>query len=264
VFFAGVAAASALLPAGSRGLASRLALLAGPAEALVVAVLAHRAFRIARALRAGGADVPVEDALASAAREVLGPYRFVEVLTSELTVLGFAALSWRSAPYAPRGAEAFTVHRRSGAGALVFALSLAGAGEAIGAHLLLARWSAAAAWTATALSLYGLAWLAGDWRALALRPVLLHPRELEVRIGLRWRATVPLAAVTRVCRGPDPRNHPGALRASPLGPPLLYLHLAAPVELRGPFGMRRRGDCVGLRVDDAEGLARAVEARIGA
>jgi hypothetical protein len=188
----------------------------------------------------------------------------VDALATEAAVLWLALASWRRAPHAPAGRLAFSLHRRSGHGAVAAAIALVGAGEIAGTHLLLSRWSDRAAWGATALGLYGLVWLVGDYRAVVLRPVLLGVDALEVRVGLRWRATVPLSSVTQVCVGADARRHPGAMRLSALGPPVLHLHLATPVEAAGLLGWRRRADILGLRVDEPEALAAAIRLRMRA
>lgn len=257
VFAAGAALAGRLLANGSR---PWLLALVGLGEAVFLGSLAWRAARLARAWRAKGRGLPPEDALREAAREALGPSRVVEALATEVAILWLALASWRRAPDAPEGWRAFTLHRRSGLGAVVVAIAMAGVGELVGTHLLVAQWSARWAWVATALGLYGLAWLAGDFRAVALRPVLLSADTLLVRVGLRWRVSVPLAAIRTVCPGPDARGHPRALRLSPLGPPTLYLHLASPLEVAGLFGTRRRAEVLGLRVDDPEALAEALRA----
>jgi hypothetical protein len=259
VFAAGAAMASRLLASGSR---PWLVALVGLGEAVFLGSLAWRAARLTRAWRAKGRGLPPEDALREVAREALGPSRVVEALATEAAILWLALASWGRAPDVPAGWRAFTLHRRSGLGAVAFAIALAGVGEIIGTHLLVAQWSARWAWVATAAGLYGLVWLAGDFRAVVLRPVLLSADALVIRVGLRWRVSVPLAAVRAVCLGTDARGHPGALRLSPIGPPALYVHLSAPVEVAGLFGLRRRTDLLGLRVDDPEGLAEALRAVI--
>ena len=46
-------------------------------------------------------------------------------------------------------------------------------------------------------------------------------------------------------------------------PPNLYLHLARAVDLQGPLGLRRRSDCVGMRVDDPGALEQLLRVRCG-
>jgi hypothetical protein len=258
VFCAGAALASLMVPSAQRAWPLRAGLLG---EAAVAVALGVRVVRGRRALRAAGRAVPFEDALEAAARAMLGSPRLAAAVASEAALLRFALFSWREAPHLPEGHRPFTGHRSNGLGAVIFALGLVTLAEAVGGHLLLSQWSSRAAWVATGLSLYGLVWLIGDYRAVLLRPVLLGAEALEVRIGLRWRATIPLDAIRQVCDGPDQARHRGAWRASALGQPLLYLHLSRPVEVRGLLGIRRQAEGVGLRVDEAEELRRLLRAR---
>lgn len=262
VISAGLWIATVLLPAEQGRAVSRLA-RAGLAafEVLVLLWVARAAVRGARAVRASGRELPLEEVAQEAARGAVGRHRGIDAVVTELSFLGMALFSWRAAPHVPRGAVAFPVHRTSGAGAVHAALALASAGEAAAVHLLVARWSPRAAWAATALAAYMLVWLVGDLRALALRPVLIDGDVLRVRIGLRWRAEVPLASIRAICPGPDPLGHRRCAVASPLGAPNLYLHLDRPAELAGILGLRRRGDSLGLRVDDPGALRSAITAR---
>jgi hypothetical protein len=262
VVSAGLGVAAAILPAGQGALAIRVARGAVPlAEVLVLLWVGRAALRLRRTVRAGGGALPLEDLVREAARRSVGRHRGIDALVTELSFVGMALCSWRSAPHVPPRAVPFTVHRTSGAGAVLAALALASVAEAAGAHLLLAHWSPGAAWIATGLSAYALVWLVGDLRALALRPVLLEDGLLRVRIGLRWRADVPLASIRAICAGPDPLRHRSCAVASPLGGPNLYLHLDGPAVLEGPLGLRRRGESLGLRLDDPAALRRAITAR---
>lgn len=255
----GLVAASLLLPIEHRGVA-RVARLAVPAvELALLGWLGWVTVRTLRALRAAGdEEAAIEDVLRAVAFRTVGRHRGIDAVVTELSLLGMALLSWRSEPHVPSGAIPFTVHRRSGLGAVLLALALASVGEILAVHFLVAHWSTRWAWAATAWSLYALVWLVGDHRAMVLRPVLLDGDMLRVRIGLRWRASIPLQRIQGICAGPDPTRHRGCAVASPIGAPTLYLHLDGPVELQGILGLRRRGACLGLRVDDPGALERAI------
>jgi hypothetical protein len=262
VFLAGAAVAASLLPPGARTLATGIRALAAPAELLLVGWLAVRATRVRRRLRTIGATLPFEDAFRRAVRDAIGPYRTADAIAAEVSLLALA-LAPRRRAHVPADAVPFTTHLRCGYGAVLVALALAGVAETLAAHVLVAHWSARWAWVATALAIYSGVWLAGDFRGLALRPTLLLRDRLHVRIGVRWRVEIPLGAIRAVCPGPDPRGHPRAAIASPLGGPNLYLHLDAPVEIEGLLGIRRKGDVVGIRVDEPERLRAMLVERCG-
>ena len=92
----------------------------------------------------------------------------------------------------PAGARAFSIHEQSGVAALFGVLAGVSVMEAALVHLVVMRWSVAAAWGLTALSGYGTVWLTAMARAFVLRPVLVEGGELVVRGGMMWTVRVPL------------------------------------------------------------------------
>jgi hypothetical protein len=263
VFLASVAGAALVLPAEHRGALHWLEWVAAPAELLLVGFLAHRALGAARAWRktAGaegdGAAPDVFEHLRRAAHETLPVPAVAEILAYEVAVLWYALFAWRARPHLGDARAAFTHHRRLGYGAVAAGLMMVVAVEVVPVHLLLALWSPAAAWGLTALSVYSLLWLLGDYRAMVLRPTLLRRKGegdvLEVRVGVRWNLSVPLSDVRSLRRAgaaPPPTLTPGYLRATPIGAPRLLLELAEPVVARGPYGWRREVSLLGLTVDD--------------
>jgi hypothetical protein len=259
LFAAGASLAARTLPADQRGWMVAVAALG---EAALLALVAWRGVHLHRAYRSASDGRSPEDALFAAARQVLGPSRLTLALATEAAMLWLAFASWRRAPHVPPKHTAFSSHKTTGHGAVVVALLFASLAEVTGIHLLVARWSGAWAWGVSALAGYGVLWLVADWRAVVLRPTLLGEETLQVRVGLRWSARIPLGTLRRVCPGPDARTHRGAFRASPLGPPTLYLHLTRPAELHGLWGFQRQAEVIGLRVDDAAALTAALRRRL--
>lgn len=110
------------------------------------------------------------------------------------------------------------------------------------------------AWPLTVLQLVTIVWLVRDARALARGGVYVDDDVIELRIGRRWRGTIPRAAVVRVERGdaPSKRESFAILGAN------VVLHLREPVTIQGPVGMRRRVDKVALSIDEADAFVRSV------
>ncbi|HVP69344.1 MAG TPA: hypothetical protein VMT17_18990 [Anaeromyxobacteraceae bacterium] len=261
IVVAGLVAARLLLPPEERALAAPAArAIAVILELGVVVAVGWVARRVAGAAPLRGDELAIEDVLWEASCRVAGRHWALEAAVGEATRIGMA-LPWRSAPHVPRGAAPFTVHRKAGLGALLFAIGLSAAAEVLATHALLGHWSVRAAWVPTALSVYGLVWLVGDFRAIRLRPMLLWPNELSVRVGLQWRGRIPLAEMTRVDLTADPRDRSRCAVLSPLGGPNIFVHLAHPVAIDGALGRTRQGSVIGLRVDEPEALRAAILAR---
>ncbi|MEM1125072.1 MAG: hypothetical protein AAGI71_00355 [Bacteroidota bacterium] len=264
VFVVSTWAASALVPADQHALLGTLRTLAVPAAELillgVIGVKAGRAVRVASNERASGADRYA--AFQAAAHSVVPVPGAARAAAFELALLYYAgAGAWKKPLYGP---ETFTSHRRSGYGAIVGAVLLAGVGELVAGHVLLSLWSTTAAWVHAALSVYGLLWFWGDYQALRHRPTVLTATHLEVRLGLRWTVAAPLRQFARVERVPktwQASDESVYLNAVPLGAaPTHVIHLTAPLDAEGLYGRRRSVTAVGLYVDEPERFEAALVA----
>ncbi len=216
-----------------------------------LAIRGRRAYRAWRIARASG--VAVEAALVEAFVAARLPARVAAVLATEVALVSLLATGWRKPT-----SGAFTVHRNSGwalyAGVLVFLVLV----ETAALHVVLAMYaSAVVAWIATALSIYSALWFVGDVLALRHGGAIVGERALELRIGVRWRGTIPWRAIASV-------TGPGASRAtdiSILGANVV-LELREPCELVGLLGRRRMATAIALSIDDREAFVSAVSTHL--
>ncbi|MEM8998308.1 MAG: hypothetical protein AAGF23_26225, partial [Acidobacteriota bacterium] len=256
-----LAAAGALIPRDHHQAVDALELAVIPLEVGLVGFLLWQVRRMALAAR-GASDVPAE--LSALTRKLLGPGRASEMIASEAAVFYFALAAWgRRAPEARPGELPVTHDRRALYSTFFWGIMIAGGAELVGVHFLVMRWSDAAAWVLSALSLYGLAWLVGDYRAVRLQRSTVGDGVFSFRLGLRWAAEIPLASIERV-RSLTPserasiRTDKETLTAVLLGEPNMLLELREPVAFRGPYGIRRRVDRVALTIDEPAAFETAV------
>jgi hypothetical protein len=134
--------------------------------------------------------------------------------------------------------------------------------ETAALHLLLRLRHPWLAWTLTALSLWTIVWLIGDYRAIGARPVVLEPEALLVRLGRRFQARVPLSEIAKAeapsWRDVPAKGSPGYLKLSGPGSPNVLLTFVRPVEFTGPAGIRRSFTRVGLRLDQPAEFLRSL------
>ena len=146
-------------------------------------------------------------------------------------------------------------------------LSFAILAETFPVHVLLARAHPALAWTLTALSASGLAWLFADAAALGRHPTRILDDALEIHVGRRWSARVPLgdvAAFDEVRGAPPARRARGTLRAVLIGDPAFLIRLQRPVSARGPGGWTREIRCIAISPDDRARFAATLRAALDA
>lgn len=260
VFFLSLAIASVVLPADDRALYDLVVRLAVPLELGVAGYILYRLLLGWRAIRAAGTNDVLDryraGARASFPATVPSVDRAADAVAFEAAVVWFATRSWRSRPQLPAGATAFPGHRASAYAGVVAGLLMVVAVEVVAVHLLLAAWSAAAAWVLTGLSLYGAVWLVGDLQAIRLRPSWVEGDRLCMRLGLRWTATVPVSRV-RAARKLAPGEDAGdALRLALPNAPRVLVQLDTPATARGVYGIRRTVTSFELGVDDRDAFLR--------
>ncbi len=259
VFGAGMILARFLVPRGHQEFLHALVPLASALEIVLLGVVLARARRVSRVLRAADSADPVEK-IRLACEGIFGPGRLAGFLSAEIAILWFALFSWRrgSSPESERRSpgESVTFYRASGWPTVLAVVFLLIAGEGFGAHVLLSKWSVRAAWTFTALDLYSVLWLLGDFQALRLRPATFDGEVLRLRFGMRWSARIDasnILSVTRLSPGAFPKTRE-TLRFSMLDEPLYAIAFREPAAFRGIAGLERRIRAVGVLPDDSAGF----------
>lgn len=229
VFAVGALIAALALPRTNQQFLHELRFLVAPLEVVTIVLLVQR-------IRRGATD---------------GNF-VLAIATSEAAVLWYALGGWWRHADVPPNAQAFTVHRRTGWGSIVAALMLVIVAESIALHLFVQMWSARAAWLFTALDLYGVAWLIGDYNALRLRPSYVLGDALHVRYGLRSTVTVTRDRIVscEAIRSEAEWKRPGVLKVAMLDAPRLLIRLREPAVARGLLGLRKTIDAIAISPDD--------------
>jgi hypothetical protein len=252
IFVLGVAAAARIIPAAQHGFVDQLRYIAAPLDLVTIALIARR---VARIRHVEGSGDPI-DRIERACAEIFGG-RAGGVVAFEISMLYYALFGWRKR--APAG---FTVHQRNGwatlVGVFVFLIGV----ESVAAHLVVQIWSTKAAWIVTTFDLYGLLWLLGDYQALRLRPTRIEGDTLVLNYGLRWRAAIPLTAVTSIepVHSEADWKQKSVLKVAILDEPRLLIRFATPQTVHGLAGMKRTIDAVAILADDDAGFAEALRA----
>jgi len=243
IFVLGVAAAARIIPPAQHAFVDQLRYLAAPLEVVTIALVLRRVAK----LRGLGDEGDVLDRIDRASAGIFGTGRAARAVAFEIATFYYAVFGWRRD--APPG---FTVHRRNGWGVVVTVFIFLIGIESVAAHLVVQLWSVKAAWILTALDLYGILWLLGDYQALRLRPTHIERDTLIVNYGLRWRMTIPLSSIEAIepVRTEKAWNRKGVLKVAMLDEPRLLVRLREPQTAFGLAGLTRTIDAVAILADD--------------
>jgi hypothetical protein len=220
--------------------------LAAPIELLLIASIVRRVRR-GRGIDGGDALTRIR----TATRAVVPNTRIAQILAAEIAVVYYALFSWRARPE-PGFSSAQTSGYSLFGTLLIFGMVF----EGIPLHLIVMRYSAAVAWTLTALDLYGLLWATAILRANTLRATQLDAEYLRVRIGLIWEINIPRKDIMLIRRF-ESADKPN-LKAVFLHTPQFLIELTNPTEAVGLYGNRRNVSTFGVSFDRAEEFAAAL------
>jgi hypothetical protein len=233
--------------------ASARPFVAGLCELAIVAFVVMQVRNGARRQAAGNPEAAIRTALQ---RIIMAP-QVANILAAEFSIMYYALFSWRTEPYVPGQAQAFTIYKKAAHRDLLYGMALISLIEMPAAHLLLHRRSAVAAWIATALSLYAAVWLIGLARSIELNPVLVTQDYVDIRYGVMFRLRIPRGMIVRVRRA-APGDGASAAVLPRRSEPNVCIELAAEMVAERLFGMRKKVKCIALAADDEQALEQAL------
>lgn len=182
-----------------------------------------------------------------------------DALATEVSIFYYALASWRRKPFVPAGAQGFSYHKKNGYAGILYTLARMSLVEMVAIDFLIRVSHPTAANIVLALDLFAALWLLGFARAVQLRPILVTPNELRLRMGLQWSLDVPMSNIASVECGrvkAPAKKTPGYLRMAPQ--PNAILRLTSPMTARGVYGMKRTVQQIGLALDDVKAFQKAL------
>ncbi|MBY0146362.1 hypothetical protein [Neobacillus niacini] len=129
--------------------------------------------------------------------------RFIEIVSSEITMFYYSLFSWRKKPVID--GQVFTFHKKTSAVALYIMLIHALVLESVGFHFLLHNYSPALAIIALILNGYSLLFFLAEIQAIRLVPFIITDRYLYLQVGMFKRLTVPFEEIKSIhyYQGPE-------------------------------------------------------------
>ncbi len=225
-------------------------------EAILLLFLALKIRKILRAYRIFSAEKPdFIGNLQKSLHEVIKVNFLCHILTTEIALIRYGLLFFVGKKEQKEGQKTFTIYQNTGFKAVWITLLLVCLVELFAVHLLVGRFSMVAAWVLSALSLYGLLFLVAYGMAIFKRPSWVENGILYYRLGLLWRAEIPLSEIKsiRILHFSELDK----IEMFDLGKPLLaspeiLLETHVPITFSGIYGRKKTSQMIGLVMDQKE------------
>ena len=129
--------------------------------------------------------------------------RFIEIVSSEISMIYYSLFSWRKKPIID--GQVFTFHKKTSAVALYIMLIHALVLESIGFHFFLHSWNPIVAMIALVLNGYTLLFFLAEIQAIRLVPFIITNHHLYLQVGMMKRLKVPFEEIKSVhyYQGPE-------------------------------------------------------------
>jgi hypothetical protein len=186
------------------------------------------------------------------ANEVL-PKRLASIVSGEISVFYYSFFNWQKPVFDNKN---FSYHKKTGIlmliGVFIFMILV----EATVFHLLLARWSAKAAWSLSAISLYAAIQAFGVARSISKRPIQIIGHRLIIRYGILAETTINLNDVLSVGMTNKPliinENSKYLSPFKKIEEPNIVIQVNKLHYIEGIYGSKKLFDTLLINVDEKE------------
>jgi len=252
VFVLSLVSAHLLLPASGESYLKVVELALVPVEIFVIVFLTIKVRQIRKGYREARApSMDFQETLEGVLEGVIDEPRLVRILVTELSIIHYGLFSWRNRPRFTTDGGVFTYHQKSGLGLVVGVFLVLIAVETPFLHLFIASKFPVLAWVVTALGVYGVVFILGDFNATRWRPIRVKDGRLKLKTGLRWRLSVPLSDISRVeTTTLDIEDKEGLLNCAVIGNQNLVIYLTRTHTAVGIYGFEKEFDRIAVTVDE--------------
>ncbi len=196
------------------------------------------------------------DKLENVLTQVYGKHKIVSLMVSEIMVFYFALFGWFIKKRSFEGVLEYTYSKETMYGVLFWVIMGVSLIEVPVGHYFLSLWNETIAWVVTGVTLYGMIWLLGDYKAIVHYPIRLSANRLYLRIGLRAKVDMDVTNIETLTSRVDDEikeEYEHFLLMTTVEPNV-YISLKECVEVIGLFGMRKEVDKIAFYVDDYGGF----------
>ncbi|MFT5779078.1 MAG: hypothetical protein ACI837_002035 [Crocinitomicaceae bacterium] len=190
------------------------------------------------------------------------PKKIVPLIATEVSTLYYAFVQWKKP--LPKENQ-FTYHEKSGSIAVFYAILLMIVPEAIAVHVLLGKWSLAAAWIFTILTIYSALQIFGFARSMNKRFIEINETTLYLRYGMMKTAKIPLDTIFSVETIKGDLKEKNIYRLAflkEIESPNILLQLTSEATVTSLYGFKKKVKTIAFHVDQRVEFVQALEGNL--
>jgi hypothetical protein len=168
-------------------------------EILVICFGCWRVYRFVKAYRQTERNLPIEYRIEAMVTNQIRNKYLATFLTRDLLII-YYLFSKSKARKAEKGMY-FSLHKKMGYGGMVFGFIFVLVLEGVGVSYFLHNWSKVIAWIHLAMSIYMIAFLISDFKAIKRNPILFSEEKLYIKLGLRMKCDIDLDNIESIGNG---------------------------------------------------------------
>ncbi len=210
-------------------------------------------------------DTDFLEAIRKMVQDVFPMKTFAKALSFEIAVFYYAFFLWSK----PKkiAAHQFTYHKKSGAAALFYALTMIILVESFAVHLLVAPYSPIFAWLLTISSLYLGVQFYAHIKAMKRRLITIENEQIFFRNGIFVNTQVALNNINAIELSQRQIKTDRKVEKFALVGDLelhnIVLHLKKPIEIEGFYGVKKQAEVLLIWVDKKDAFVQRIQRYLG-
>jgi len=184
--------------------------------------------------------------------QVYGEYKILSFLVSEMMIFYYALFGWFVKKNSFDNVSEFTYIKETMYGVFLWVIFISTMIEVPIVHYFLSLWSVTVAWIVTGVTLYGMIWLLGDYKAIKHMPIRINETHLFIRIGVRSKVDIALSNIDTISSNvkEEEKESYKHLVLMTTVDANIYITLKEKIHIKGIFGSKKGVDKVALYMDE--------------
>ena len=184
--------------------------------------------------------------------QVYGEYKILSFLVSEMMIFYYALFGCFIKKKSFDNVSGHTYIKETMYGVFLWVILISTMIEVPIIHYFLSLWSVTVAWVVTGLTLYGMIWLLGDYKAIKHMPIRINETHLFIRIGVRSKVDISFSNIDTISSNvkEEEKESYKLLVLMTTVDANIYITLKEKVNIKGILGSKKGIDKVALYVDE--------------